>query len=99
MEPKPSKPAREKPEIDPEHLLKVLDLQLAQQRSQRSRRLPDGRAAFRIWSLVLILGGLLLALAVLQWIASQLAGQTGAPANDGSAGSPPSVVTLDETGR
>jgi hypothetical protein len=61
----------EKPEPDAEQLLKMLDLQIAQKRSERARH-DAGRGAYRIVSIVLIIGIALIALFALQMFLSQM---------------------------
>jgi hypothetical protein len=60
------------PEPDPEQLLKMLDAQLAHARSQRLRKTSEARLQFRVWSLVLIVLGTLVAFGVLQFSLSQI---------------------------
>lgn len=50
--------------------MKLLDVQLAQQRQSRPAR--DFRMSFRVWSLVAIVGGTIVALFVLQWLLAQI---------------------------
>jgi hypothetical protein len=61
------------PEPDPEQLLKMIDAQLSLARSQRLRKTDDARLQFRIWSLVFIIGGTIVAFWVLQFTLSQMA--------------------------
>ena len=65
------------PEPDSEQLLKMLDTELARSRSKREDL--DSRDSFRIWSLVFIIGGAIVALVILQLILSQMAPPHPAP--------------------
>jgi hypothetical protein len=73
------------PEADAARLLQSLEAELARSRAQRMS--GDNRAAFRIWSLVFIVGGAIAALCVLQFMLSQIAAERGmrapAPARAG----------------
>ncbi len=61
-----TEPAFGKPEIDPEQLLKLLDLQLVAQRGKRHEH--SNRTAFRVGALVLIVVMTVVALLMLQWM-------------------------------
>ncbi|GEM_PF-6155309 len=63
-------PAGVKREVDPDQLLKLMDLQLASTRRERHTR--SGRNAFRIWSLAFIIVATIVALLALQWTLDQL---------------------------
>jgi hypothetical protein len=58
------------PEVDPDQLLQAIEIQLAMRRNDRKSR--GSRTAFRVVSLVVIALATLVALAVAQWMASQL---------------------------
>lgn len=74
METEHTNPAQPEKEAgnNAEQLMKLLDLQLAQQRKERRGSGGDPRASFRVWSLVIIVAGTLLALGALQWMLMQL---------------------------
>src|SRR5438067_2322520 len=68
-------PNPQMPEADAARLLQSLEAELASSRAQRMS--GDNRAAFRIWSLVFIVGGAIAALCVLQFMLSQIAAERG----------------------
>src|SRR5437870_2171013 len=85
------KPVEPERKTDAEQLLKIVEFQLAQQRKERHA--GDPRTAFRIWSLVVIVVGMILALLVLQWMLTQL------PRPERARQNPTSVPTEQPAGR
>ena len=63
------------PEADAARLLQSLEAELARSRARRMS--ADNRAAFRVWSLVFVVGGAIAALCVLQFMLSQIAAERG----------------------
>ena len=59
------------PEVDPEQLIRQLEREMAEQRAQ-SGRSRDVKNAYRIWSLVLIIGVALAALWMLEIVLSSM---------------------------
>lgn len=57
-------------DVGADQLMKLLDAQLAEQR--KARFSGDSRMAFRVWSLIVILAGVIVSLCILQWMLSQL---------------------------
>ena len=60
-----------KPEVDPEQLLKLLELQSRAVRTEKVAR--DSRTAFRVWSIVIIVAAAAIALWVLEFLLGQMA--------------------------
>ena len=57
------------PDVDPEQILKQLELELTRRKPLYSQA---SRNAFRVWSLVLLVFGMFAALWMLQYLASQV---------------------------